>query len=82
MKLLEKTRKKEPNSNRRFYSDYVDDKMDMYSVSKMFAEKNEEKVIRINWFCKNNDITLKCFQRIVNGLVRANVVTRDCKLVF
>jgi len=54
MKIMEKNKKREQTNSRRFYSDCVDDKMDMYSVSKMYADKNEEKVIRINSFCKSN----------------------------
>jgi hypothetical protein len=54
----------------------------MYSVSKQFADKNEEKVIRVNWFCKTYDINQKAFQRIINALHKSGVVVKNCKLVY
>lgn len=38
MKVMERPRKKETNTGRKFYSDCVDDKLlDMYSVSKNYV---------------------------------------------
>ena len=42
MKMVEKTVKKDEQSKKRFYSDFVDDKiLDCFTVSKQFAEKDE-----------------------------------------
>lgn len=54
----------------------------MYSINKHFTEKNEEKVIRINWFCKTYEISPKIFKRIMSGLYISGIVTKDCKLVY
>jgi hypothetical protein len=54
----------------------------MYSVSKNYVEKNEEKVIRINWFCKTYDIGIKQFKKVIDGLCKNQIVTKDCKLVY
>ena len=81
---MEKGKKKETTTNpKRFYSDYVEDKLfERYSVAKKYAEKDEEKVIRINWFCKNFDISLRTFKRVIDALCKAEILYKNCKLVF
>ena len=55
MKMVEKPVKKEEHSKKRFYSDCIEDKLlDCYTISKQYAEKDEEKVIRVNSFCKKH----------------------------
>lgn len=77
MKIMEKGKKKEQNSLKRFYSDCVDDKLfDCYSVSKEFTAKDEEKVIRINWFCKTYEITYKNFKKVVDALCKDGVLNK------
>lgn len=82
MKIMEKCHKRGNSNISKCYSDYVDDQLEMYSVSKQFADKNEEKVIRVNWFCKTYDINQKAFQRIINALHKSGVVVKNCKLVY
>ena len=44
MKMVEKTVRREEQSKKRFYSDYIEDKLlDCYTISKQYAEKDEEK---------------------------------------
>lgn len=53
--MVEKSNKKEDQSRKRYYSDYIDEKIfDSYTVSKQYAEKDEEKVIRIATFCRKH----------------------------
>ena len=41
MNMVEKPRKREEQSKKRFYSDAIDDKLfDCYTVSKLYAEKD------------------------------------------
>lgn len=80
---MEKPKKKDKENGRKFYSDSVDDGIwDRYSVRKDYIEKDEEKVIRINWFCKNYDVSLKAFKKVIDGLCKSNIVRKDCKLVY
>lgn len=61
----------------------MDDRLlEMYSVTKNYVEKNEEKVIRINWFCKNYDIGIKPFKKVIDGLCKMQIVSKNCKLVY
>jgi predicted kinase len=42
MRMVEKTMKKEEQTKKRYYSDYIEDKMlDCYTISKQYAEKDE-----------------------------------------
>ena len=69
--------------NRKCYSEYVEDKLlDMYSVSKNYVEKNEEKVIRINWFCRTYDVGIKTFKKVIDALCKNKIVFKDCRLVY
>ena len=43
--------------------------MNKYSVTKQIIEKDEEKILKINNFCKINNLTIKNFMRIIDGLV-------------
>lgn len=54
----------------------------MYSVSKNYVEKNEEKVIRINWFCRTYDVGIKNFKKVIDALCKNKIVLKDCKLVY
>ena len=55
MKMVEKPAKKEEHSKKRFYADCIEDKLlDCYTISKQYAEKDEEKVLRVNSFCKKH----------------------------
>ena len=43
MKMVEKPLKKEENTKKRFFSDCIEDKLlDSYTLSKQYAEKDEE----------------------------------------
>ena len=68
---------------KRFYSDCIDDKLlHCYSVSKQFAEKDEEKVIRISWFCQAYDVTPRVFKKVIDALCKCGVILKECKLVY
>jgi hypothetical protein len=55
MKMVEKPLKAPEHSKKRFYSDCIEDKLlDCYTISKQYAEKDEEKVIRVNTFCRKH----------------------------
>ena len=83
MKIMEKPKKRETSSLKRFYSDCVDDKLfDCYSISKEYATKDEEKVIRINWFCKTFDVSSKNFKKVLEALCKDGVLTQECKLAY
>ena len=80
---MEKQKKKEGNSLKRFYSDCVDDKaFSRTSTAKKFAEKNEEKIIRIGWFCKNFDISAKNFKKVIDSLCWNGIILRVAKFVY
>lgn len=69
MRMVEKSSKKEDQSKKRYYSDYIDDKIfESYTISKQYAEKDEEKVIRIATFCRKYEISNKLFDRILDSL--------------
>jgi hypothetical protein len=66
VKIIEKVQKKDAQIKKRFYSDYIDDRMlNCYSISKQIIEKDEEKNLKINNFCKVNCVTVKNFMRII-----------------
>lgn len=83
VKIIEKQQKKDSLVKKRFYSDYIDDRMlTNYSVSKQIIEKDEEKNIKINQFCRNNSISQKNFSRIVDGLVEIGMININCKAIY
>ena len=66
----------------RFYSDYIEDKLlDSYTLSKQYAEKDEEKVLKINSFCKRHEISSKLFGKIMNALDRNGVIGTNYRTI-
>ena len=46
MKMVEKTVRREEQSKKRFYSDYIEDKLlDCYTISKQYAEKDAMMIL-------------------------------------
>lgn len=83
VKIIEKQQKKDSLVKKRFYSDYIDDRMLInYSVSKQIIEKDEEKNIKINQFCRNNSITQRNFNRVIDGLVEIGMININCKAIY
>ena len=83
VKIIEKPQKKDGQTKKRFYSDYIDDRMlNCYSVSKQIIEKDEEKNLKINAFCKANSLTIKNFMRIVDGLVEVGMISINCRAIY
>ena len=83
VKIIEKQQKKDSQTKKRFYSDYVDDRiLTNYSVSKQIIEKDEEKNIKINNFCKTNAISQKNFMRIIDGLVEIGMISINCRAIY
>ncbi len=83
IKVIEKQQKKDSLAKKRFYSDYIDDRMlTNYSVSKQIIEKDEEKNIRISQFCRTNSLTQRNFMRIIDGLMEIGMIHINCRAVF
>ncbi len=83
MKMVEKSSKKEDQCKKRYYSDYIDDKiLDCYTISKQYAEKDEEKVIRIATFCRKHEISNKLFDRILDSLEKNGVVGINYRTIY
>lgn len=83
VKIIEKPQKKDNQTKKRFYSDYIDDRlMTNYSVSKQIIEKDEEKNIKINNFCKTNFLTQRNFMKIIDGLVEVGMISINCRAVL
>jgi hypothetical protein len=83
VKVIEKQQKKESLVKKRFYSDYIDDRiLANYSVSKQIIEKDEEKNMKITQFCRTNSLTQKNFMRIIDGLVEIGMIQINCRAIF
>lgn len=83
MRMVEKPPKKEDNSRKRFYSECVDDKiLDCYTISKQYAEKDEEKVLRVNNFCKKYEISPKLFTKIIEALERNGAIGINYRTMY
>ena len=75
--------RREEQSKKRFYSDYIEDKLlDCYTISKQYAEKDEEKVIRINTFCRKHEISTKLFGKILDALEKNGVVGVNYRTIY
>ena len=84
MKMVERSNKKgEDNNKKRFYSDCIEDKLlDCYTISKEYAEKDEEKVIKMFNFCKKYEISNKLFSRILSALEKNGVVSVNYRTIY
>ena len=83
MRMVEKPVKKEENNKKRFYSDCIEDKLlDCYTISKQYAEKDEEKVLRMNTFCKKYEISPKLFTKILNALERNGALAINYRTIY
>ena len=83
MKMVEKPIKKEENSKKRFYSDCIEDKLlDCYTISKQYAEKDEEKVLKVNSFCKKHEISSKLFGKIMTALEKNGVIGINYRTIY
>ena len=81
---MEKPRKKDDNQRRRFFSEFVESNalLSCYSVTKQAIQKNEEKVLRINTFCRTNNVTLKSLYQILECMCSLDIVEKICKLTY
>lgn len=84
MRAMEKPKKAEStNSLKRYHSGYFEDGLlDTYTIAKEYIERDEEKVIRISWFCKTYEISTKVFNRVIDALDRNGVIENVCRLVY
>ena len=83
MRMVEKPIRKEEQSKKRFYSDCIEDKLlDCYTISKQYAEKDEEKVLRINTFCKKYEISPKLFTKIIDALEKNSAVGINYRTMY
>lgn len=83
MRMVEKPLKKEENNKKRFYSDCIEDKLlDCYTISKQYAEKDEEKVLRMNTFCKKYKISPKLFTKILNALEKNGALAINYRTIY
>ena len=83
MRMVEKPIKKEEQSKKRFYSDCIEDKLlDCYTISKQYAEKDEEKVLRMNTFCKKYEISPKLFTKIIDALEKNGAIGINYRTMY
>ena len=83
MKMVEKPPRKEELSKKRFYSDCIEDKLlDCYTISKKYAEKDEEKVLRMNSFCKRHEISTKLFSKIIDALEQHGAIATNYRTIY
>ena len=83
MKIMEKNKKVDSTVYKRYYSGYMEDRLlDCYSICKEYAERDEEKVIRFNWFCKSHEITSKVLNRVLDALDKSNVIRTICRVIY
>lgn len=61
----------------------MEDKLlDCYTISKQYAEKDEEKVIRINTFCRKHEISTKLFGKILDALEKNGVIGVNYRTIY
>ena len=78
MLAVEKPVRPQEVTRKRCYSDYVDDRLlEPYTVSKQLAEKNEEKVLRIQWFSKRHQLPVRLVNRILGALEQQQVISMN-----
>ncbi len=83
MKIMEKPKKVESTVYKRFYSGYMEDQLlDTYTVTKEYVERDEEKVLKSNWFCKTHEISPRVLNRVLEDLDKNDVIKNLCKVVF
>ena len=81
--MVEKSLKKEENNRKRYYSDCIEDKLlDCYTISKQYAEKDEEKVLRTNTFCKKHEISTKLLGKIIDALEKSGVIGINYRTIY
>ena len=56
--------------------------MNSYTISKQYAEKDEEKVLKINSFCKQHEISNKLFGKIIEALENTNVIVSNYRTLY
>ena len=56
--------------------------MNCYSVCKQYAEKDEEKVIRMNAFCRKNQISSRLLTKVIDALQSNGVIGINYRTIF
>ena len=83
MKIMEKPKKVESAVYKRYYSGYMEDNLlDCYSIEKEYAERDEEKVVKVNYFCKTYDINMRTLNRVLDNLEENSVTKNLCRVVY
>lgn len=69
MRIMERPKTISSNTAKRYYSGVMEDQwLQCLSMNKCFFDKDEEKVIKINSFCKRYNISGRVLDRVIETL--------------